>query len=192
MIRAQYQMRTKIGIQVHHAHQLRKYYTKVIKYWEIEAIFDNGFGFDEDFWREQCIFYYTRFLVSINYYLFLKYSLGYYILYVCYTLKSWPSSIWGFWSSNECQYHSKRCAMRHKILLISVFAIIAINGLASTFVFYPALTQPRLSQGYFADMEEEEELKDQVKNFNDQYIEIFKRLCEKYVFINILYIFGVL
>ena len=82
--------------------------------------------------------------------------------------------------------------MRHKILLISVFAIIAINGLASTFVFYPALTQPRLSQGYFADMEEEEELKDQVKNFNDQYIEIFKRLCEKYVFINILYIFGVL
>ena len=82
--------------------------------------------------------------------------------------------------------------MKHNILLIPVFAIIAINGLASAFAFYPALNQPRLCQGDFVDMEEEEELKDQVKNFNDQYIEIFKRLCEKYVFINILYIFGVL
>ena len=59
--------------------------------------------------------------------------------------------------------------MRHNILLIPVFAIIAINGLASAFAFNPAITQPRLSQGHFADMEEEEELKDQVKNFKDQY-----------------------
>ena len=72
--------------------------------------------------------------------------------------------------------------MRHNILLIPVFAIIAINGLASAFAFNPAITQPWFSQGY---MEEEEELKDKVKNFNDQYIEIFKRLCEKYVFIDI-------
>ena len=83
--------------------------------------------------------------------------------------------------------------MRHNILLIPVFAIIAINGLASAFAFYPALNQqPGLSQGDFVDMEQEEELKDQVKNFNDQYIEIFKRLCEKYVFINVCDIFGVL
>ena len=41
--------------------------------------------------------------------------------------------------------------------------------LQSAFVFYPTIAQPQLSPGDFADMEKEEELKDQVKNFKDQY-----------------------
>ena len=72
-------MRTKIGIQVLLAHQLRKYYINIVKYREIEAIFENGFGFDEDL-KERSVSCYTTFLVSSNYYLFLKYGLSYYIL----------------------------------------------------------------------------------------------------------------
>ena len=74
MIRVQYQTQIKIGIQVHHAHQLRKYYINIVKNREREAIFENGFGFDEDF-KERSVSCYTTFLVSSNYYLFLKYSL---------------------------------------------------------------------------------------------------------------------
>ena len=67
--------------------------------------------------------------------------------------------------------------MRHNILLI--LTLLAINGWVSAFIFYPVFTQPWLRHEDIIDTEVEEELKDQAKNFRDQYIKLFDKLCQK-------------
>ena len=73
--------------------------------------------------------------------------------------------------------------MRHNILLIPCLTLLAINGLASAFIFYPVITQPwlrhELRHNDIIDTEVEDELKDQAKDFKDEYIEIFDKLCQK-------------
>ena len=69
--------------------------------------------------------------------------------------------------------------MKDNILLIPFLTLLAINCWVSAFVFYPVLTQPWLRHEDIIDMEVEEELKDQAKNFRDQYFKIFDKLCQK-------------
>ena len=69
--------------------------------------------------------------------------------------------------------------MRHNILLIPFLTSLVFNGWVSAFIFYPVLTQPWLRHEDIIDTEVEEELKDQAKNFRDQYIKLFDKLCQK-------------
>ena len=69
--------------------------------------------------------------------------------------------------------------MKDNILLIPFLTLLAINFWVSAFVFYPVLTQPWLRHEDIIDTEVEEELQDQAKNFRDQYIKLFDKLCQK-------------
>ena len=69
--------------------------------------------------------------------------------------------------------------MKDNILLIPFLTLLAINCWVSAFVFYPVLTQPWLRHEDIINTEVEEELQDQAKNFRDQYIKLFDKLCQK-------------